>query len=493
MIGLDPTTHEYTTISEFPFFTFFQADLHPHLLAFPYFIAAFAVGHRFLVAGPTAGPEQESAPSARSPGWTRWMPALFFAFAGGTAIAANLWTIPAIGILMVVVCALRKTRGRELPRAGDAALGALGGLLLLLLAYELWWSYEASFSLTSQNPKDHGIAWNTMTSGLFEFLGVWGLFLAAGLAAAWPAQWDRDETAIRRRDLWVATTAAAAVVAGLWTGAPALVLLVPPFLLSAVIAWRALRRTHDADDLFAAFLLLLGLGMVGGCEFVHFKDSYGDRMQRMNTIFKFYNQAWPLLAIAVAVFAQKAWSRGQGARRIALGAVLGACAAAALLYPAAAILQRLGQHEGPFTLDARPALVRRNPADAAAIAWLERNVHGGTVVLEATGDAYSEYSRIATHTGIPTVMGWANHEGLWRENDKEIAERVGLVRAFYTVRDPNLASQILQRYHVTHVVVGDLESRIYPGAEAVAGYSFLDPVFSGQTTVFRVATPAPAP
>src|SRR5262249_20019110 len=37
------------TINEFPFFTFFQADLHPHLLAFPYFIAAFAVGHRFLV------------------------------------------------------------------------------------------------------------------------------------------------------------------------------------------------------------------------------------------------------------------------------------------------------------------------------------------------------------------------------------------------------------------------------------------------------------
>src|SRR5436190_20115253 len=36
------------TINEFPFFTFFHADLHPHLLAFPYSIAVFAAAHRFL-------------------------------------------------------------------------------------------------------------------------------------------------------------------------------------------------------------------------------------------------------------------------------------------------------------------------------------------------------------------------------------------------------------------------------------------------------------
>src|SRR5262245_30522756 len=41
----------FKTINEFPFFTFFHADLHPHLLAFPFFIAAFVVAHRWIQAG----------------------------------------------------------------------------------------------------------------------------------------------------------------------------------------------------------------------------------------------------------------------------------------------------------------------------------------------------------------------------------------------------------------------------------------------------------
>ncbi|HMF10629.1 MAG TPA: DUF2298 domain-containing protein, partial [Thermoanaerobaculia bacterium] len=113
------------TINEFPFFTFFQADLHPHLLGFPYFIAAFAVGHRFLVREPGPG----------GGFWRRWSPAFFFAFTAGTAIAANLWTIPAIGILIVAVCGLRATRGREIPPLSQAVRGLAGGAVLLLVSY----------------------------------------------------------------------------------------------------------------------------------------------------------------------------------------------------------------------------------------------------------------------------------------------------------------------------------------------------------------------
>ncbi|HEU5249163.1 MAG TPA: DUF2298 domain-containing protein, partial [Thermoanaerobaculia bacterium] len=40
------------TINEFPFFTFFHADLHPHLLAFPFFVAAFPLADRWIETGP---------------------------------------------------------------------------------------------------------------------------------------------------------------------------------------------------------------------------------------------------------------------------------------------------------------------------------------------------------------------------------------------------------------------------------------------------------
>jgi YYY domain-containing protein len=471
------------TINEFPFFTFFQADLHPHLLAFPYFIAAFTVGHRFLVRDPP--PPRENAPGV----WgflRRWSPALLFCIVGGTAIAANLWTLPAIGILIAIVCVLRKPRGEALPEPADAGWGLLGGLALLLAAYELWWSYEASFSLTTKTPDAHGIARTTMTSGLLEFLGVWGILFAVGLAALWPVS-PQEESARRRHELALAATSAVALFLALMDRMPALAILLLLGVLAARLGWSDLRETHDASRVYAVFLFLLGLAMIAGCEFVRFKDSYGEKLQRMNTIFKFYHQAWPLVAIAVAVLAERKWR--DALERRALTAILAVACLLALLYPAAAMIQRVRMHDGPVTLDARAALERRNPGDAAAIAWLAQNARPGSVLLEATGDPYSEYARIATHTGIPTVMGWANHEGLWRENEPEVGERTALIRAFYGETNPRSAYAVVQKYHVTHVVLGDLENRTYPAAGTIASYPFLLPAFPGATTVFQVLAP----
>ncbi|MEO8348338.1 MAG: hypothetical protein ABI610_05455, partial [Acidobacteriota bacterium] len=158
-----------------------------------------------------------------------------------------------------------------------------------------------------------------------------------------------------------------------------------------------------------------------------------------------------------------------------------------LLYPGAAALSRLSQKAGAFSLDARKPLGRRNGGDLAAIEWFEKNATRDSVVLEATGDPYSEFARISSHTGIPTVLGWANHEGLWRAHDPEVMERFGQVRLFYTSGDPAVAQGILRRYGVTHVVLGDLERSTYAGAPRVADFPFLRRVHDGTTSVYLVA------
>ena len=45
------------------------------------------------------------------------------------------------------------------------------------------------------------------------------------------------------------------------------------------------------------------------------------------------------------------------------------------------------------------------------------------------------------------------------------------------------------KYRVTHVVVGDMERRTYPGADAVAKFPFLQPVSTGETTIYAVTRP----
>ncbi len=243
----------------------------------------------------------------------------------------------------------------------------------------------------------------------------------------------------------------------------------------------------DPEDLFTAFLIVLAVGMIVGCEFIYFKDTYGQALQRMNTIFKFYHQAWPLLAVGVAVLAERAW-RESGRRSFAIRFTLTAAMALSLFYPVEAAASRLRQHEGALSLDLRGALARRNAGDAAAIEWLIAHAPKKSVILEATADPYSEFARISSHTGIPTVLGWSNHESLWRSNDPDIADRASAVKSFYTTNDARRAATVVQKYGVTHVIVGDMERRIYPGADNnVASLPFLVPALSGGTTIYRVA------
>jgi YYY domain-containing protein len=483
------------TINEFPFFTFFQADLHPHLLAFPYFLAAFALGSRLLEI--PARPPGQPAGSWRDRVGSVW-PAVLLAFLAGTARAANNWTLPALAILLILVSVLRLRGTARFPSPADAAWGALRGAGLVLLSLVLWLPYSASYVLL--RPRGNSIlASTTMKSGLLEFLMFWGILFAVAAAGLLPSAPAVDEPARRRRDLRIALVVGAAVAASLLTGAPALLVIVPLAYAAAKMAARALSAgAPDPAGVYASFLVLLGLAIIAGCEFVYFKDSYGLELQRMNTVFKFYHQAWPLLGMGAAVFAERAWSDEGGWLRNPARALLAVAIVLALLYPADAALSRLRMHEGAFTLDAFPALARRSPGDAAAISWLSTHALRGSVVLEATGDAYSELARISSHTGIPTVMGWANHEGLWRNNDQEVSDRAALVKVFYG-GDERLAMLFCQKYKVTHVVLGDPERRLYPSADSISSYVFLQPVFPeggrtfpGMTIVYTVhAAPTP--
>jgi YYY domain-containing protein len=466
------------TINEFPFFTFFHADLHPHLVAFPYFIAAFAVAHRYIEIGPQAAGTSKPADLLR-----RFWPPFLLALLAGTARAANNWNLPAMAILLVFACAFKTTGGRRIPPLGDLLWGTIVGGGIVLLSLVLFLPYSRSYALQTQ-----GLGRTTLKSGLIEFLGVWGILFAAAYAALIPLAAAREKEGTRRRfDLLFAALGFGCLIAAFAAKTPALIVVLPLAFLALRVAARALTPAEgNPDDLFAAFLLVFGLAMIAGCEFIYFKDNYGQDLQRMNTIFKFYHQAWPLLAVAAAVFGERVWRERALAGRVPRWALAGAMVLC-LFYPVEAAASRLRQHEGAASLDIRGALSRRNSGDAAAIEWLVRHAGGGSVVLEATGDPYSELARISSHTGIPTVLGWANHEGLWRSNDPQIAQRAAAIRNFYTGADPRAAAEILKRYGVTYVVVGDTERRAYPAADRVSSLPFLSPVLSGSTAIYRVS------
>lgn len=235
-----------------------------------------------------------------------------------------------------------------------------------------------------------------------------------------------------------------------------------------VVLLRAWGRRQDSDLTeespdrhgwpFVVVLIGIGALMVLGAEFLYLKDGFGSRM---NTVFKFYFAAWLLWGLAAAFIATELWPRRPSVpgalRSLALVPLL-----LGMVYPALSLQTKTDGFNpaGGRTLDGDAHLAKDDPADYAAILWLDAHVQRG-VVAEAVGGSYSGYGRISVHTGLPTVLGWDFHEWQWRGSWTEQGSRKADVEKLYTTRDPAVAQQIVDQYGITLVYIGPLERNTY--------------------------------
>jgi len=81
--------------------------------------------------------------------------------------------------------------------------------------------------------------------------------------------------------------------------------------------------------------------------------------------------------------------------------------------------------------------------------------------------AYSEYARLSSASGVPTYLGWANHEGVWRGGEiyEETGKRRDLVSRLYSSRDPHEVRRLVNQAGVQLVAIGSLERKDYSAAK----------------------------
>ena len=74
-------------------------------------------------------------------------------------------------------------------------------------------------------------------------------------------------------------------------------------------------------------------------------------------------------------------------------------------------------------------------------------------------------TRNTIYTGLPNVIGWNWHQRQQRATAPEdsIEGRISEVNEFYLTTDPSRAKQILDKYDVQYIIVGQLERALYPG------------------------------
>ena len=204
-------------------------------------------------------------------------------------------------------------------------------------------------------------------------------------------------------------------------------------------------------------MIAIGLALTWAVEFIYLRDYFGTRM---NTVFKFYYQAWVLLAIGCSFGAYHLWQGLCGWRRLALVLPAALLFVLGLLYPLLAAYAKTDGFRGPPTLDGTLYLRASAPADYAAIRWLNENVRGTPVILEAAGGSYSAFARISANTGLPTLIGWDFHEMQWRGSGR-FQGRQEEVRLVYTSPAWAEVQAVLLRYDVHYVYVGPLELQTY--------------------------------
>ena len=273
--------------------------------------------------------------------------------------------------------------------------------------------------------------------------------------------------------------------------------------MAGLVVWKIFASQNEERPFEIVPLALLGLALfIGiGVDLVRVEGDIG----RMNTFFKYYLEIWVLLSI---VSAYMLWHLGaSGFLRPNLGlrsgvwmVVLAVLIGSSLIYTALGSRARISDRftDGPSTLDGTAYMAealhyeQEQPLelkwDKEAITWVQDNVVGSPVILEAHLSQYRWGARFANYTGLPTVIGWPWHQ-IQQRTDYSVAilDRAEDVREMYETTDEDRALSLLRQYGVKYVVVGDLERITYPGDGLGKFESMGRKVFENQGTAIYEA------
>lgn len=391
------------TINEFPYFTFLHADLHAHLFSIPVQLLLISVALGIWLSGTLSVP--------------------IAALSLGYLIPLHSWDYPLyLAIILAASVMASKTKWALVAAAGSVIL--YGPFIISYGSRPLALAFSAKHN-----------------SPLPEFVLVYGAFMAVIYLFLFS---EEHNNALRASGM--------AVLALSVFLRNSLLAMVPMALLSASCLLSSKKRGPRG---FACFLALAGSMIAVFVEIFYVVDGMPPPWERMNTVFRLGEVVWILLALSSAFFLSELF------RKHGKWKILGIAAVVLLsTYPV-------------FATGARTAWFSRAPgldgtswmAEKASIGWLNKNVDGQPVILEAPGRDYESSSRVSSASGLPTVIGWPGHEVHWRLGaGGEINERISDTDNIYSTTDQNEARGLLSKYGAKYVFVGTEEKKRYPQA-----------------------------
>lgn len=236
-------------------------------------------------------------------------------------------------------------------------------------------------------------------------------------------------------------------------------------------------------DIFAISLIIVATILVIIPEIIYIKDIYIFEHRRANTMFKLVYEAFIMYSLVSGYILIK--FRKSVLYRLLFFIVL----LAHMIYPYFAIKSYGDNHPTRqyWGLLGTDYLHDQFPDNFAVINWLNKNIKGQPYILEAIGDSYTKYNQISSATGLPTVEGWLVHEWLWRGGFDGPGTRSTDVTNIYETTDSQVALELLQKYNIKYIIVGNQEREKYSQLSEEKFLKFTKIVFqSGKTKLYEM-------
>ena len=550
-------------IDEFPAFSYLLGDLHPHVLAMPFDLLAIAVGLNLFLGGWKG---ETNLYFFKLP--VRPLGLFFSALILGGLVFLNTWDI-LLGFALIAgafILTRVLAEGWSWKRVEDLFAFSLPvgfAAILLYLPFYLGFSSQAGGILPNIVSPTRGAHLWVMFGPFFVVLFPFILYLwrnarvssrwklGFGLAAAfafflWVVSWGLALLAYKLQPGFVqglidsqcngsiaqcfklATLVRISYIGELLT----LLCLIGPAVAFIVPSGQKDEAAPPSVPVqpsplpFAMLMLLVGAVLILAPDFVFLRDLFN---YRLNTVFKFYFQAWILVSLVAAFGAGVLLQEWRGAWSWLYWPLVTVTLAASLVFPVVGLSNKTNDFQIPvfkatlagakqagdphalqkalqvWTLNGAVLFQDQYPDDAAAARWLSAAPEG--VLAEAAGpDAYSDFGHISVFSGDPAVLGWYWHEFQWRgslEAQLSPLSNLSCTANFKPNNDPrrmrsdDLAClyqsnnwqdtvQVIDQYHIRYIVVGTLERRSYHVSEAKFK-TYLKQVFqSGDVVIYEV-------
>ena len=503
------------TIQEFPFFSFLLGDLHPHLMSIPFVLTgltvltALFIAHRSL----SFGVLRKNVPVA-----------VLVAVVIGSSGFINFWDVGLLLLLStgLVIAGWIGMRKPGIRRLVMAALPMAALWLVGVLIYSPFYFGTAESQV--QWPPLAPVKYGTRP---IHFISIWLLLMSAAAPAAIFLASKYARPLINRIRGRQARSGSGSGSEKLLVWRPAwitgLLLVVVPWLIwvvthliynndaqasdvisrlpvtgslaaiSAVMIAVVLTRARRGADDGAHFVVMLGalaVYLLFAAELFFVHDLFSNRM---NTVFKFYYQAWIVLSIVGGYGAYIWWKHHPGftgralwGSRTAIG-VLAVVVISSVYFPvAASVTKTTDSGLGP-DLDSLSFMQTRNQDELDVIGDINKIAESDDVLVEAVGGSYTEFGRISGASGVPAVLGWEFHETQWHGSNEQFADRLVDVETIYTTDDPDILNELIEKYSLTMLVVGPRERTTYGNIDMALFDTLGDRIIErGSFTVFSI-------